>query len=182
MNIALFEIGGASYTSNKIKKSRSYRLRFEWNPADIDDVSSVTTREMRPSVDGEVEWIPLSGLKRLFITLPSMVSVTVQRKTALGIWETFNHHQVSTATSRALSVERIDHVLGLDFVISDSVAGLVQHSGTRALHSESHFPQKLGSLTVSGADHDISVTSGSANPLEIPPLTTSVLTSVFALQ
>ncbi|KAF8309754.1 hypothetical protein DL93DRAFT_2230742 [Clavulina sp. PMI_390] len=132
---------------------------------------------MRASVDGKVEWVPLSGLKRfvadwlllcsrLFDFLPSTVSVTIQRKTVLGIWETLAHHQVSTAASRSIS-EYIDHALGVDLVISGRVTGAVQNDGTGNDHSEQRSHKNFESLDINSANRNTFAIVDSTDPLEI---------------
>ncbi|KAF8309797.1 hypothetical protein DL93DRAFT_2085132 [Clavulina sp. PMI_390] len=64
MTTPSFEIGGASYIGGNIKKSRTYRLQIEWNAPDTDGKTNYTTREVKASTDGAVQWVALSGLKR----------------------------------------------------------------------------------------------------------------------
>ncbi|KAF8290671.1 hypothetical protein DL93DRAFT_2234412, partial [Clavulina sp. PMI_390] len=72
MATSSFEIGGASYTGNKIKKGRAYRLFIEWNPPDINGESDFTTWIVRASADGTIVWPPFS-VKRFFNSLPPRI-------------------------------------------------------------------------------------------------------------
>ncbi|KAF8295386.1 hypothetical protein DL93DRAFT_805598 [Clavulina sp. PMI_390] len=103
MTTPSFEIGGASYTSSKIKKSRSYRLQVEWNAPDIDGKSKYTTRVVKASTDGIVEWVPLSVLKRFLGTLPPQISISLEQRQLKVLWETLARYNVSLATNCDLS-------------------------------------------------------------------------------
>ncbi|KAF8300526.1 hypothetical protein DL93DRAFT_2173397 [Clavulina sp. PMI_390] len=122
MTTPSFEIGGASYTSSKIKKSRSYRLQIEWNAADIDGKSKYTSRVVKASTDGIVEWVALSGLKRFFESLPPHISITLEQRQLMVLWKTLARYNSSSDLSLPRFEDCIDGVLGLNLVISDPAA------------------------------------------------------------
>ncbi|KAF8299614.1 hypothetical protein DL93DRAFT_604418 [Clavulina sp. PMI_390] len=142
-----FEIRGAVYASDLIKKSRTYRLLIEWNPPDIQGKSNMKTRKVRASVNGRVEWVPLSGLKRFFTSLPPQISITVQRRELL-LRKTLTRHQISSTADHAMS-ERIDNVLALDLVILGCKTNATQVE-TTAHAAADHEPNRA-SLDVHGS-------------------------------
>ncbi|KAF8279057.1 hypothetical protein DL93DRAFT_2234731 [Clavulina sp. PMI_390] len=139
-----FEIRGAVYTSDLITNSRTYRLLIEWNPPDIEGKSSMKTRKVRASVNGRVEWVPLSGLKRFFTALPPQISISVQQR-GLIIRKTLTHHQVSSGGNRAMS-EPIDNVLALDLVILGRETNAMQVETTADADVDAHHEPDCASL------------------------------------
>ncbi|KAF8298354.1 hypothetical protein DL93DRAFT_611462 [Clavulina sp. PMI_390] len=120
-SLSSFEIRHVSYTSDKIKKSRSYRLCVEWSPPDVDSVSTVTTHKIKASITGNIEWAPLS-IKRFFTSLPQTIVITIQER-ALHIlpWSTLSSHTVGCFADQRVE-DQIDGVLGVRAVITQPEA------------------------------------------------------------
>ncbi|KAF8300490.1 WD40 repeat-like protein [Clavulina sp. PMI_390] len=118
---ASFEIRHVLYTSNKIKKSRSYRVCVEWSPPDVDTVSTVTTHKIKAPISGSIEWGPLS-IKRDFTLLPQTIMITIQER-ALHIlpWSPLSFHKVSCLADQHLE-DQIDGILGVAMVVTQPEA------------------------------------------------------------
>ncbi|KAF8299617.1 hypothetical protein DL93DRAFT_2102926 [Clavulina sp. PMI_390] len=184
-----FEIGGASYTGNEVKKSRSYRLRITWNPPDIDEKSEFITRKVKPSADGIVEWLPLSGLKRVFNSLPTTISVTVEHRRFLWIWRTLASYQVSCMANQniegkshdadckvisvshnsAFCIDKINENLGLDLVITNNPGNLMQAAIIPTVPVDVEMGAQSHTAVVSMA-HEISYQEPQDGDMPIPTL------------
>ncbi|KAF8298357.1 WD40 repeat-like protein [Clavulina sp. PMI_390] len=119
--IMLIGLSHVSYTSDKIKKSRSYRVYVEWSPPDVDTVSTVTTHKIKASIAGRVEWAPLS-IKRFFALLPQTIVITIQER-ALHLlpWSPLSSHKVSCLADQRVE-DQIDGVLGVRVAITQPEA------------------------------------------------------------
>ncbi|KAF8298348.1 WD40 repeat-like protein [Clavulina sp. PMI_390] len=166
---ASFEIRHVLYTSNKIKKSRSYRVCVEWSPPDVDTVSTVTTHKIKAPISGSIEWGPLS-IKRDFTLLPQTIMITIQER-ALHIlpWSPLSFHKVSCLADQHLE-DQIDGILGVAMVVTqpeaasepDTMMGLHQEASAAmgeaqkslvALHKHSTQAYDIIDSTVSQSNN-----------------------------
>ncbi|KAF8320951.1 hypothetical protein DL93DRAFT_1752096 [Clavulina sp. PMI_390] len=170
MSTPSFEIRGVSYTSNMIKKGRSYRFCIEWSPPDVDGASKFTTRTVHASADGTLELLPFS-MKRFFNSLPPRISLDLHQRQLKLIWKTLDRHHVSLAVDRKIS-EHIDGALGLHLTISPHAPGAEQVEGAANTAPSTNNQLSLNahkSPELSTTKDDANTISEPAAPSKISP-------------